>query len=226
MVTKVIVFVLCAGVAFGQSEPIYPRLDSLNAAVYAQLNVKATGTTRLTAGKLRYALNRAQAKVATDFPALEKSDTVLISRSVEGGTLNADFQRLFAVNKRRGDTLRYALKIIPVDSVPLLNPATPQKPMDVESPAHCWSWGRQLRMHPKIRGAVDTFYVDYYALPPRMNSLSDTCLIPSEYLELVVFYACGLLSATREGYDEANWYFQWYEAQKRPPISREAELKQ
>jgi len=226
MAIKLLAILLIAGSILAQSQPIYPRLDSLEAAIYAQLNVSSTGSSRLTGVRLRYAANRAQARVATDFPALEKTDTVIITRGSEGGTLNSDFQRLFQVFKRRGDTLRYPMHIIPSDSLPLLTPAKPQQAGDVESPAYCWSWGRTLRTHPKIRTIADTFFVDYYALPPRMDSLNDTCLIPGEYLELVVFYACGILSGTRELFDEANWYLQWYDAQKQPPIPREAELKQ
>jgi hypothetical protein len=226
MVIRLLILLLFAGSVYGQSEPVYPREDSMAAAVYSRLNVSATGTTRVTADRVRYALNIAQAQVATDFPALQKTDTVIISRGVEGGALNADFQRLQAVYKRRGDTLRYAMKIVPVDSVPLLSPKKTQEVSDVESPSVCWTWGKYLRTHPKIRGSVDTFFVDYYALPPRMDSTNDTCLIPGEYLGSVILYASGLLSATREEFDVANWYFQAYEAQKQPPVSRESELKQ
>ncbi|MFH1740222.1 MAG: hypothetical protein ABIH23_14535 [bacterium] len=225
MVSKVLVFCLLAATAFGQSEPIYPRLDSMQASVYAQLNVSASGTTGLTAVKLRYALNRSQAKIATDFPALEKVDTVILVRASEGGSLNSDFSRLLAVQKRRGDSLRYAMRIIPADSAHLLSPEKPQERGQVISPAYCWSYGKRFYTQPKVSIGADTFFVNYYALPPRMDSLNDTCLIPGEYLEQVIFYACGILSATRELFDEANWYLQWYEGMKQPPIPREAELK-
>jgi len=212
MGTKVLVFLLLAGSALAGSDPIYPRLDSMQAAVYAQLNISSSGTSRITSAKVRYALNRAQAKTATDFPVIEKQDTVIIVRASEGGSLNADFQRLFQVFKRRGDTLRYPMHIIPVDSLSLLKPSVSQVRTTVESPALCWSYGRKLWTHPKVIGTPDTFFVDYYALPDRMDSLRDTCYVPGEYLEHVIFYACGLLSATRELFDEANWYLQWYEA--------------
>ncbi len=210
--------------------PMSPRLDSLQAAVYAQLNIKAGGSRKITDVVTTKAINRGVMATCATYPALEKIDTVILNRYDSTGTLPADFHRLARVWRIRGDTLLIPVKIVDPDSVEFYKKEQGEfrhKKASNTSPDLCWTHGRDLRFFPRFVGrlstSVDTLQIEYLALDAPLSSDADTTVIDPYYINKVIDYACMVVSATRENFDDAAWYFRQF--QGLPALPREVELK-
>lgn len=233
LVVIVSTFLLCCPVlsaqtiarAYSQS----PALDSLREAVFAQLNIRPGGSRRITAEIVNKALNRGQAQVCIDYPALEKIDTVLVNRYDTGGTLPADFRSLRSVWRCIGDTVYVPLTIINPDSARILISQYQEMKHDKQnplSPMYCWTHGRKLRLWPRFIGGtttVDTLQIEYFALGAALVNDSDSTRIAPDYINKLIFYACADVSAVRLDFEEAAYYLARYAAQ--PVSDRRQELK-
>lgn len=224
---RILILLLLAGSVMAQ-HPISPRLDSMRIAVLEQLNMKNTGTPRITLNDVTRAINFAQVEVAQDFPAYPQLDTIMLSRSNEGGALPSNFDRLYSVFKK-ADTARFPMRIVPVDSLPLIFTelaANYQEKKNLLSPRLCWSFKGRLFVHPPVMTTQpDTFVVHYYGLPPRLSAVTDSCRVEAKYLFKVINYAGAIISTTRESWQAATWLSQWYEVQKRPSLGNILEGK-
>ena len=207
-----------------------PRLDSLQAAVYSRLNIKAGGSRRINDVLVTHAINRAIIATCIDFPALELIDTVLIGKSDTLGTLPAKFHRLRKVWRMRGDTLMIPVMIINPDSVQFYK--TERKsyrhnktnPM---SPDLCWTHGVKLRMYPKFIGkastTIDTMQITYFGIDAGLSADADTTIVAPSYIKHIIDYACGDVSMSRNNFNEASAFFQMYGG--RSAVDRVQELK-
>lgn len=207
-----------------------PRLDSLQAAVYAQLNIKAGGSRKITDVVVTRAINRAIIATCTDYPALELTDTVLVGRSDTLGTLPAKFDRFRTVFRLRGDTLMIPLLVINPDSLQNykkdLKSYRHQKANPL-SPDLCWTHGIKLRLYPKFVGktstSIDTMQITFFGIDAGLSNDSDTTIVDPRYINKIILYACGEVSATRQNFDDAGYYFRRYGGQT--GIDRVQELK-
>ena len=210
-----LVFLLIAITAFGQDYPISGRRDSLRYAALGQLNINESGTRRLTATSVNVLINRAQGTVCDDAPAYMKFDTAIIDNSMEAAALNDDFLRLHAVF-RMVDTLRVAMTVVPADSIPRLTSTFEEnihKKNDPMSPAYCYTWGRNLKFHPKyIASTADSFLVEYFAMAPELVDDTQHTVIESKWLEPMILYACALIEVKRERTQSAALLFSMYES--------------
>lgn len=215
-----------------QTSSIPKRLDSLQLYVLSQLNIKATGSRGIPLATVTRALNRGYSRTADLYPAIEKRAIVTITRTAEGGALPSDFNRLFQVFKKRGDTLRYPMVIIHPDSLAIVFKSlgdNVHKKTNIASGRYCWAFGDTLVIHPKYAtpgSAVDTFVVYYFANPPTaLSAAADTVTIHTRFTERLVFYSCSQIAATRRDLQMANWYMALFAAGL-PPATRELVLSQ
>ena len=219
-----------SGNAIAQTSSIPKRLDSLQLYVLSQLNIKATGSRGIPLATVTRALNRGYSRTADLYPAIEKRATVTITRTLEGAALPSDFNRLYQVFKKRGDTLRYPMVIMHPDSLSIVFKSLDDNvhsKKNIESGRYCWAFGDTLVIHPKYAtpgSAVDTFVVYYFANPPTpLSSAADTVVLHTRFTERLTFYACSQIAATRRDLQMANWYMSLFAAGL-PPLLREQVL--
>ncbi|MDF1546097.1 MAG: hypothetical protein P1R58_13470 [bacterium] len=210
-----------------QVYPISPRLDSLRATVLLQLRAASTGTRYLTEAVVNTAVNRGLAATCTRFPALEKFDTVTITKTIEGGALPSDFVRILYAWRIIGTDKRLALTYMEPDSFRVTMKSEglyEQKKNDDLSPEYYYTYGRKLMQQPKwSKDETDSVLVQYLAVDAQLASDADTTIILPEYLEKVIHYACAILAAGRNNFNESQFFMQMFEYGR--PITREGELK-
>lgn len=196
--------------------PITPTRDSLKMAVLRQLNENTTFNDQIDSNKVYGSLNEGVAAVCRDLPALERLDTIVLSKTTEGTALAADFLRLKAVFRIKGDTMRLPLILVDPDSASAMTPRKTkavQDKADIESPAYAYSYGGRLFTYPKSALTVDSFLVYYYAMDDKLISGTDSLVIDDAYLTAVKNYACYWLKASLEQYDKAAWWKAQYDAE-------------
>lgn len=200
-----------------------PSLDSLTVAVLSQLGIKITGNRFITTGMVDRAINQGYSEVCINFPAIEAVDTVVVTKTGEGGALPANFVAFHSVFKIAGDTLRYPMEIVDSDTLSMtvvgLEEAI-QKKAQFLSPKQVFVWDTLLVTFPKYREAspnADTFVVFYYAMGETLSAGTDSCRVKPGYLNRVIYYACSRIAATRLQFELAAFYYGWYET-GRPPI--------
>ena len=95
-------------------------------------------------------------------------------------------------------------------------------------PTYYFTFAKRFFFHPKHRDDTntDTVLIHYFALDTKLAAAADSLNMHQEYYESVFFYACGLLTATQQKFDAANWYMSMFEKKKAPPKVREQEFKQ
>lgn len=226
MVKKLIPLLLLLLASTGFSQTVSrtytesPQLDSLQAAVYAQLNIRAGGSRKITDVVVTKAINRGIIATCTDYPALEAIDTVLIGRSDTLGTLPANFNRLRKAWRLRGDTLMIPVTIINPDSIQFYKKerkSYSHEKVNPESPDLCWTHGIKLRMFPKFVGTastiIDTIQISYYGIDRGLPEDSSVTIVAPQYINKIILYACGEISATRQNFDDAGYYYGRYGGQ-------------
>jgi len=208
---------LTSGIAAAAS----PRLDSLRAAVYSQLDVKDGGDRKITSAKVTRAINRAYEHVANRLPAIEATDTVVISKADDGGVLPDDFRTIGDVFRLWGDTIRVQLDVTPFDSLDVLAPTLDENIHQILltgdisplNPRRCYVFNGRLYLHPKYAidtTRSDTLQVHYYAAAETLVDDTATVKVTGGYIEPIILYSCSLLSMTRNDFEAAMAYMQMY----------------
>lgn len=193
--------------------PVNRSLDSLKYMVSAQLAATPGGTNLMSSSRLTWAINRAIAQTCSDWPAIEKLDTVAIDEGDEGAALNSDFDRCKAVY-RMGDDIRVPLAYCHPDSLPAKigtpEQAKQENQAELNSVRFWHTSGKRLLVLPrpdKPSADPDSFLVEYYAQDSRLTTGTDSTAIAQAYMDKVIAYACNQLSAMRK--DWASAYFYW-----------------
>ncbi len=227
MVTKLVCFLL---ILAQSSWAISPRRDSLRAYTYTALGLPSTNG-KLTTANVNMFINESAVEVSRDFPAIEKFDTVLISKTGEGAALNSDFLRIHRASRIIGDTLRIPLDVTNPDSLFEKTGGLQGVKQDrdkIESPHWYSTFGKRFQTHPKgLResGSPDKFLIEYFATPNYLGADSDTTLIPDDYrpalLLKVRMKALIQLSDFRSAFSVDSMYNEM----RLPPVSRREELK-
>ncbi len=217
-------------VACGDTLPltnISNRLDSLAAAVMAQLGFPSTGNAKITLGVAKFAINSSVPEICRELPAVEKYDTVIMTSTGEGVALNADFLRIHSLKKMGKDSLRIPLIYVSEDSLFDLSGGMGgvlQKRGDASSPRYYFTFGRRLQTHPK-EIAVDTFLVEYYANGHYMTNDADSTDIAREYRQLLIYKACQKCEIIMSNWTNVEGYGKLYEREVAAIRARGQELK-
>lgn len=180
-------------------------LLELRTAVLDQMAHATAGTALLSAAIVNEAINRAQLKVAYDFPAFEKLDTISLTASATPSQLlNEDFIKLNWAMKVLGDTIM-AIEYVPPQTlygrqggrVPNISDNT-----QFSFPRYCYVSRALTAAHKpsiwfypqdKVTGAP-MVYVSYYAIPEELSSDTDSTDIAPEYREALLYWACSALA--------------------------------
>lgn len=233
MVTKIcclllLLLLLLPSLVTAQTSPVSKRLDSLQIAVLQQLNIVPTGTRGITLAMVATLINRAYSQVCADFPAIEKTATVTVASTAEGGTLPTDFQRLHKAFRTRGDSLRIPLKVISIDSLEIVTQTFKDNIQKAGSlsPRFCYTFGQLLRFNPKYKTSteVDTLFILYYAMGSKLDSIADTLECAPKYIEKVIWYATASVAKIENRFQDAAIFMRLYDP--RQPLLREQELQQ
>lgn len=207
------------------------RLDSLRIAVYRDLLLPDTGTSAATTTRLNGIVNRSIRQVCLDFPAIEKSDTVTADSSSESFSLNSDCDRVRAVFRVVGDTVRVPLEPVmgPEDTLfswPKIKSA--HDPKDITQPRSYHVHGNQIKFFPKYyKSSFSTFVVDYYAVDTGLTADASETSVIQRYREAVLEYAaaktCAMLGLWTEEQHYSAKYYRRLQTIPKPP---EAEGRQ
>lgn len=235
MVRVLIVILLLAVSASAQ---VSGRRDSLRQYALDKCFLPTAGTDAATAAKLNRQLNLCIYEVSTDFPAVEKWDTVVFSMADQAGLLNADFDRIASVARIVGDT---TIKIY-VPMSPFVFDNAFDANLGFAGVKHNRGDSAQPRGYATFRGsdkgwrlfvypreakpadAADSFLVHYYAIGRQLDSdTAQTDIHPSYFDELLSLYA-GRIQELRMNYAAADRFLAQYESRK-PPINRDTETR-
>lgn len=180
-------------------------LASLRKVVKYQLSTKGRATGALTDSTVDYALNRASVQTCTRYPAIEKLDTLYLTRDSMGLGMAADFDRIKAVKKFAGDTVMSIVYKHP-DSLPkeMGTWKIAKEPGDLR---YFYTTGQRLMIWPKSTNyETDSILVEYYAQDAMLSSVTDSTAIHTKYIDKLVEYACMILSGTRHQWQDAAFY--------------------
>lgn len=200
--------------------PISPRQDSLQAFALYNINVDGGLNNQISAANVHWAVNRAQAKVATDLESITK-DTVVSLASTPAIQLPADCGRVESVFRKIylediDDTVLYPIKIIDADSL---------QSMGFEQYSHdkskwnsinyCVQHGQSLIFFPQYRADKygSEVFLTYYATGDRLAAASDTTLIQPQHREAIILYTTFLLYSQLELYAQSSFWLSLYAAE-------------
>ena len=226
--------VLLATTVSAQSYSVNPSRDSLITFCLYETNTNTSFTYSLTQAKAIYFLNKSIGRVCTDFPAIEKIDTVVISKSMLGDTLNSDFIRAVRIYKIEHEDTDTAQILIPLryvtkDSTWILYPtvgSNEENPIDI--PTSYFTHGKRFLSYPKSQADVsrpDSFLVFYNAMDEILSSGTDSTAISSDYINPLIDLLTYEFAKVRRMYDKATAALGRYDARKNVPKPREADLK-
>lgn len=212
-----------------------PRLDSISLNALDRLGISQSGAGRVTLAKVYGIVNEGIEDVSTHWPAVEKTDTVVVYDSTEGGRLNSDFSRIRSVQWMIGDSVRVPIEYMNEDSLVLKFGSVDKARADIALVVdgterfYYYTFGSRLYVLPKYdadTSAVDSliFLVSYYAVDDKLTTTTDSTTISSQFRRYLRWYVYGEIETLRGRYDRAAFWTEKYE-NARPPRERLAEGK-
>ncbi len=175
-----IIIILLLLVSIAGADPIVNRLDSLRSYAFRAVNLPDAGTALLTTAMGTHFINMAYSKVCHDFPAVSAIDTAILYSTIEGAVLPDTFLYDRAVFRMRGDSIRYPLKRMDIDSFTAKG-ATEEEVKHVinslSSPGYYYIFNNKLMTHPKYNKPIaklDSFLVLYQATGSPLDKITDT----------------------------------------------------
>ena len=199
-----------------------PQLDSIRIAAYNQIGVPAAGTLRITGAIANAIINYGIQKVSTDFPAVEKLDTIVIDTVSEGGALSSDFVRIRWAQLMQGFDQRIPLEYLVEDSLFLIKPSDEQtkaKADNLTDSRYYYTMAGKLLIWPKMvigdvmaDGDSALVLIGYYAVGDALSSGTDSTNIPSEYRDELIAWVCHRLEALRYRYNASAFWKAQYDA--------------
>jgi len=208
----------------------------LRTTILNQMLNSTSGTPLIPTTVVNEVINRAQIRVAHDFPAVEKLDSILMS--INGGRsfeLEDDFFKLNWAFKYRGDTTLY-IQYMPPQYLGLMDRGRASNVAEntKDNPRYCWvsrvdyTGGAKPRIffYPqhKSPSGTDTILISYYAIPDSLNSDADSTQIAYEYRDALIMYACALLAYRIGRWDVGQKYIEAYQTQL--ALSKASEIRQ
>lgn len=190
-----ICLLLLAGTVYAQPSD---RLDSLRLRVYNKAGLSESGTSLIPTATVNSYLNSAAWRVAKDFPAVMKYDTVHLSPlEVDySDTLSARFMRpkharnYFALpsstERPGGDTGFVILTFVEDEAAfrAMGGQIGASRVLDGIGPTYYTIVNKTVSVLP-APGLSDTLFIAYYGEPTYMSAASTRCGVSPEYLWLV-----------------------------------------
>lgn len=191
-----------------------PRLDSIQVAVVEQLGLASSSGTA-------HAINRAYNQVCSDYPALEKIDTITVDSATGYATLPTDFSRLYNLDLLLSSGVRQPVKSLlslSQDSIAkvVVSQMTTKKG---ESEQHYYQvFAGCLHTYPRwIRSDSAWFELRYFAQGTNLDSASDTLESDPDFYNAVFWYACAEIQTKRYTFESALGYLKLTWALYGPP---------
>jgi hypothetical protein len=211
----VTILLLVPTITFGATNA---RRDSIRVAAFNQLGIPTTGTSMITTAKANEIINYAVQEVSSDFPAVEKLDTVAILPTPEGGALPSDFSSIRWCQVMASDSVRVPLEYISPDTLYKARGGS-QGVVDKKniplSSRYYYTHAGRLLVYPKFRAGDigDTLYalIAYYAIDDTLSTDSSTTGISEEYRSALLDWICYRLEYLRFRYEAGNQYLAKYE---------------
>lgn len=215
-----------------QTYTISPRRDSLRINAYGQLDIPTTGTGKITDARVNYAINEAISEICDMYPAIEKVDTILVTRDTAFYVLNSDFIRvkgLFVIRKYGSTGSQYIWEPVECIKIDTLSDIFDTREENVDKPGtdtkllKAFTYGRKMMFQPKNYAAVtspDTFIVLYDARDTALTADASTTSIDPRYMDELAALIKSKILDIRVDRDGAMYYRQ----PTKPYTPREAEL--
>lgn len=209
LITIFIVFLSASGWAATSA-----RLDSTRVSVFGKLNIPIAGNSVVTTAIANTAINESIQRVCRDFPAVEKLDTIVLSKTAHDYALNSDFDRLNWAIRFDGQkiiTMEYAPVTQLFDAEGGFAGADP-KFNDVSAPRYTFAFNKRVWVYSQVNPAVDldTMIVAYYAIDSLLQAAGSQMQVLPGFRQAVITYACYLLSLVQEKADMASVYLTEY----------------
>ncbi len=217
-----------------QTYSLDPSRDSLIVYALYETNTQTTFTNSLTQAKAIYLLNKSLGRVCTDFPALEKIDTVVFDKDSMGVHLNPDFiraVRIYRIEHEDVDSgqILIPLRYVPSDSAWILYPTeSSNSNPPIKLPTSYYTHGQVFFTHPKsqtISSIPDSFIVFYGAMSEKLTSGTDSVTILPDYLNPLIDLLTYEFAKVRRMNGIAVEALNRYNSRKNAPKLREAEFK-
>ena len=194
-----IIIILLLLVSVAGASPIYNTLDSLRVSAFRVCNIPDAGTALITSGLGNFFVNIAYDRVCRDFPAIEALDTVVLNSTIEGVSLADSFLYDRAVFRIGGDSVRYPLKRMDIDTFSSRGATESEITHvinDLTSPGYYYIFGKRLMTHPRYNKPVakaDSFLVLYQATGSKITSDTAATYCRSAYLNKIIEYTAYLI---------------------------------
>lgn len=236
-IITILILLFVVGSLSAQTYSISPSFDSMQVNALKMLNIISSGNGYVTTPQIKYVINLSIGEICDAFPALEKVDTVVVWRDSAGFDLNADFLRIKSVFRidQAGDDgdieIWTPINYIPYDSLAIIFDSRSKNVDDkskIEQLRTSYTWGRQLRFHPKNYSSSanpDSFVVYYYARDVFLVNGTDSTSIAPEYMGELMNYIKSEIKILQEEYKVSDFYLGRYNASAVTPKPREVDLK-
>ena len=227
------IFIIATSIS-AQTYTLDPSRDSLITYCLYETNTRTTFTNNLTQAKAIYLLNKSLGRVCTDFPALEKIDTVVLSKDSMGVSLNPDFIRAIRIYKIEHEDVDSGQILIPLryvssDSAWILYPTESSNEKSPKKLSTSYfTHGQIFFTHPKsqtIASIPDSFLVFYNAMDAKLTSGTDSVTIAPDYINPLIDLLTYEFAKVRRMNSKAVEALNRYTSRKNPPKPREVDFK-
>lgn len=203
----ILLLILCPVLALGQTSA---RRDSLRITACYQVGLPIAGTAAVTTAMMNNAINYAVQRVSTDFPAIEKIDTLVLRDTAQGVALPSDLFQIKWCQMMFLDTL-VPLEYITEDEL--------YSKRNLSVPRYYYTQADRLLTWPRLREEMYDLdsalvFIGYYAIDSALASDSAETDIPEDYRDELIDYICYQLEMMRYRYESAAFYAARYEKAK------------
>ena len=208
------------------------QVDSLRTMAFEQSLVPDAGNSLIDTDYGNRVVNRAIQQVCHDFPAYEKTDTVVSVAGTIEYALNTDFLRLKTILKM---TTFMDLKIVYGLSFPPIEtwfeakaglPGGEPDPNEKAEPRYASTWNDKVYFYP-TPSQPDSFIVTYYAIDSQIITATNSTSVLPEYREAIILFAASLICYRKGDFVRAKEYMALYNAKLQLSITvREPQKKQ
>ena len=225
MVTKwVLVLVLVAVFAVSGIAGPQERLDSMTVKAFRTANMPSTGTAQVPVAVVKGIINDCIQTVSVNFPAVQKSDTLVVTPSAQAQALPTDFISVTGVFRLKalddGRTVSIPLDTMPADPFNKLGESNQANdPTSNSSPRYYRIVGLYFKEYPPFSritiggtpsAEVDSILLEYVAAGAYLSADSSQTDLSPEYRDALRFLVQAELFAVREMYGPASYWLNLY----------------
>lgn len=190
--------------------PVYvdAQLSMTRDSLKADIKMKVRQSALFPDSSIHRSINMALLELSTDFPVIQKIDTLIFTVDSFGVTLSVDFDRVAVAFRRFGNSWIPMVGISP-DSIPITITtlgqvvADPQNPLE---PRHYWTQDNIFYPSPKSARVKDTFHVWYYAVSSALYADNIPAGFRLKYRDELINLAVSIGYARLRMYSDAAFY--------------------